>query len=526
MNYDKVLKPVTRAAESLQRDKDMKRQFSGVIKLIDKLESATDEVAKFKSVVDEKSYDEKVKLLTNLTKACDSAITELTRESKLKEKEDAKAKKDSSKNQNPKKAKDESDNPALEALASSLDDFKAQADKDLKSLDKWFSAESKKDTLEIKVPRDVTDMIELVDAKGRIELPGDQSFDATITLTFQDAPNIGEELKKNGREFIGEIGRALAPIKQDVARAFKAWNSEFAEIEESFDKPAADKLFKDINDWFLQKLPKLAEAALMSAAATAVKDICAKSKDYKQSADKVIPSVKYDDKNIAEFVFKIPDNPADETTKALGKGVENLEATQKEYKEAVDSVVENHESVDKALQAVQKKLEDSQKKGGDGQAKFDLSDELKELNRETGELETALKDARKTSGSLATDLNDVKKKVDGSKGALKSNATIDKAGFDKLGKVLTEAQTTLKKQIPDQLTKLDGLVKSIKTQHEAITKLGGRDKPPPKAEDLKKAKDALGSVGKDFQSEKANLAKLKLPDGTDKLKSLVDNLKS
>lgn len=504
LNYDKVMKPLTRAVDALKRDKNVKRECATIIRQMDKLESAAGKVTKFKSVVDEDSYDEKLKLL----KALDAAGGEVA-------------------NAALSLSKSLGDNPVVDGLLSALSDFRKQVSDNINEFESWFKKESKPGEFEFKVPRNVTDMIELADAKGRIAMPSDQSFDVSVTLSYGNIPNLGKLLEKNGKEFIGEIGRALDPLKKDLASAFKAWNAEFLEIEEEFDKPGADKLFKTINDWFSVKLPKLAQPALEGAVKQAVQDVCKQSDGIKDKWKEVDVDVKCKYDNIAEYVFKLPDNPADDVSKAVGKGVENLESTQKEYKEAVDSIVENHDSVDKALQALQKKLGDAQKKGSGGQAKVDLSEELAAVNKETGELETALKDGRKISSSLGKDLDDVKKKVDSSKGTLKSNQTIDKGAFDKLGKVLAETQATLKKQIPDQLTKLDELVKSIKKQHETITKVGGSDKNPPNADDLGKANKALEPVVKDFQKQKSGLAtNLKLPAEADKLKSLVDSLKT
>src|SRR5262245_28951409 len=75
LNYDKVMKPVTRAMDALKRDKELRR--SSLMKQLDNLASAADDVAEFTSVVDEDSYEKKVKLLQKLQNKCADAIAEV-----------------------------------------------------------------------------------------------------------------------------------------------------------------------------------------------------------------------------------------------------------------------------------------------------------------------------------------------------------------------------------------------------------------------------------------------------------------
>lgn len=514
LNYDKVMKPVTRAVESLKRDKELKRQFSEVIKKVEKLESAADDITKFKSVVDEKSYDQKVCLLKNLQQACANAINEVTRRSKLMSKEDPKKK--------------VSDNPALEALASSLDAFKCQADKDLEAFDKWFNKESKPGTFEVNVPRDVTDMIAMADAKGRIGMPSDQSFDATITLSYKDrVPNLGTTLEKKGHEFVGEIGRALAPLKQDVARAFKAWNTEFAKIESKFERQEAEELFKTINKWFSEKLPKLVEPALKAAAKQALKDACSGMDGPKDVESKVDIEVKCDYSNIAEFKLKFPDNPADDLTKSLSKSFDSMASAEKGYNEAVKAILGNYKAVGDSIEELQKELQAGAKNPGDAKRKFDPDERLKAMSKATSELESNLKDGVKSSEALAGYLAPINKKLTDSKGALKDNATIKTADVERLSKDLSAALKELKGPVPGQLKKLDESVKASKEIQDTVTGLGGSDKSLPKAEDLKKALATIKKASAAFSTKPAEVQKsLTIPVDVDKLKSLTENLKS
>jgi hypothetical protein len=527
LNYDKVMKPITRAVEALKREKELKRELSGVIKEVNNLESAADKVAEFKSVVDEKSYDDKVKLLNSLQKACGDAINEVKCLSKSLDK---------SKDKPKDKSKDVVNyKPALEELTDGLVKVQEQTKKNLGDLTSWFSKASKPGECEIKVPRDVTDMIEMADARGRIGMPSDQSFDATISLSYAKSPTLGDMLEKNSREVIGEIGRALKPLKQEVAKAFKVWNSEFAEIEKQFDRPAAEKLFKTMNDWFSGKLPTLVEPALKEAVKQAVKDVCTQDRLLKDAWSEVKINVACDYGNIAEFVLKFPDNPAEDAAKSLGKQFDSMESAHKGYTDAIKLIMTHYESIRSSSDTIRKLLADLQtalKRGGNAQAIFDKDKRLREQESKnlgsaiTG-LETALKDGEHGRSELAKHLEPVKKKVEDPKAGLKDNATIKPAELDKLRKLLTATMEQLNGSVKKKLDEQHAIVDAAKNIQTGFGELGSRDKSPPSADDVQKLITDVKKASDSFSAKPSDLHKeLTVNAELSKLRSLSENLKS
>lgn len=499
LKYDKLMKPVTRAMDALKREKELKRKLSEVFKQVDNLESAADEVEKFKSVVDEKSFDEKVKLLDNLSKACEKASGAL---------------KDLSKKKGDKQG-EIGEIPAVEGLAGALEDFQKEVDKNLKDVKKAFNAEARDDEFKFEVPEDLTDMIELVDGNSGIGLPSDQSFDATITLSWDKIPNLGATLKKSEREFVGEIGKALQPLKQEVAKAFKMWNSEYEKIEAAFNKAEGEKLFKTINKWFTDRLPNVAKPALEDATKQALTKICSRTDGLKGADSKVKIDVADKYSNIAEFVLEFPDNPAKDLAKAAGK-----ESSEKDFNKAVKAIVLDYKSLSEAVEKLQKEA----KKSGDAKSKFDPAKQLDEISKATSELESDLKDGTKSSEGLADYLAPINKKFNDSKDSLKS-----KPDFDKLSKELSEALKRLKKgdgPIPARLKKLGETVADAKDIQTAIKELGGGGKSSPSADAQKKAFDLIDKKAKSSLSESpADVQKaLTVSLDVDKLKSFVEKL--
>jgi hypothetical protein len=503
LNYDKLLKSITGAMKSLERDKELKRELSRVSRQVGAVESAANEVTKLTSVVDEKSFDQKVKLLKALQTACEKAGKDVKELDKAVKK------------------------PLLAELADSLEELKTKVKKDTDAFDKWFTKSSKPDECEIKVPRGVTNMIELVDTGGKIELTDDQSFDATITLSYKGVPNLGDVLGKNDREFIGEIGRALTPLKKEVARAFKLWNTELEECLEKYDKQAAEKLFKTINKWFLKDLEELATPLLKEATQKAVNDVCAQTPGFKDAAGKVTIDVQYKNDNLAELVLDFPNNPADDVAKTATKSFDSAEKAHKGYKEAVTSIVKNYKVLDESIDELQKELNAGAKSPGGGKSKFDPADRLKLMARAASDLETALKDGEQARDDLANHLAPVNKKIAESKGALKKNSTIKPADVEQLSKGLMTTLKELQDPIKKQLKALDVSVTEAKEVQKKVGELGGGDKSAPAPDAQKKALDALKKAKTAFSIKSVDLEKkLKITADLDKLKDITDDLTS
>lgn len=517
VDTDKLIKPITKAVEGLKRAKDpgLREVLKDLDKQVEGLEKASKGFAKSKPVVDEKTFEEKKKQVETFNKACQSAKAAVEKVKDLPvHGADSKGTsrgsvevKDVPKNaRKPKVADLPVVGDQLEELHEKLSAAISRLEKDFAGFQSSFIAGSKDASLEVKVPKGMTNMIEFVGNRGTINLPDEQAFEATVTfdgITNQTAQSLGNFQK----EFFGEVGRALEPLKKQVAKAFKDWNDEFEQIEREFDKNKAKKLSESINDYFKAKLPKFIEQELQTAAMKALTEAVPKGQESLLRNVKASIQANYSSFSVFEITF--PEKPG-----GLGKAYKDAESARQGLDEAAIKMGESYGEVQESTKKLQAAI-----------AKDNKDVDSKDVQKAIENLESAVGDADSARQSLAEQLGPANKRLHDHKDALKDNPDIR---YDELTKGLDR---TLRGELKDGTGSISKTLKqvteTIDSARKLLTSFDGLHGRKGEAPDQKKAdafKTELDKFVKGLTLKPADL-KLEIKFDFSLLKSAAEKLK-
>lgn len=475
-DVDKMLGPVDRVLASLKRTRQpgWKNAFSDIQKAVDKLESKSKDLTKKKSVVDEKSFDGKIKALDELSKLCKSTEDAIQKLMTSPVDTDPKSRGAVQVNEVPKGKKNATvaDLPIvgdqLRDLKAAIEKTSQQIKKDKDDFTNSFDDSSKPDAIDVKIPKSMTNMVELCDRKGSITLPDEQTFEATITIEGIAKATLVREKSNVLKEILGEVGRELEKEKRKIAAAFKTWNSKFEQVERNLteeNKKKGLELFGLINKHFKDELPKFIKDSLDTAARNALNDALSKSKEDLSKA-KITVAATY--KGFAEFEVTFPEKPG-----GLGKSFKDADSANSTLTEQATEIGEGY----KELQDSSRKLQAAVAKGG-------KSAESKELQKAVSRLQGGVDEADAARQSLLDQLGPVNKKLRENKDTLKEDKEIK---YDELSKGLNAALRELKdgkvSSTLKGLTETINAAKKLVTAFDELYGKGGGDAPDQKKAD-------------------------------------------